>query len=199
MAFLGFSAGVVGVGVFLTRMIFGLDKITEDAYQHLQKEKKIEFEESLDKLEAFLNTEDADQLKMLRKAYKHHKEQVEKGDIVNNDELEEKLDKLFFACLEQLKVANELYNTAKTVMNKKSKKGILEKREQVLTEIKDTIQCFNTIIDGIAGIHTEKGTKVLSDLREDLQSSFEVVKRTEERIQELDRSETNVQRNREAF
>jgi hypothetical protein len=200
LAFLGFAGGLIGVGIFATKVIFGLDKITENAYNYLQESKKAELEDKLDKLEGDLYGEDADQLKILRQTYSRHKEQLERGDIVRNDELEEKLEKLFNCCTEQLQQATELYNTAQGV-GKKAKKGVLDKREQVLTEIKESIQCFNTIIEGIVGINTEKSTKELSDLRNDVQSTFEVVKRSEERITELEqetRGNTNVQSNRSA-
>ena len=200
LAFLGFSGALVGVGVFLTKVIFGLDKITENAYNYQQESKRQAAEHDLDKLQESLIEEDADQFKVLRTTYNHHKGQIEKGDIVKNDELEEKLDKLFHGCAEQLKYASELYNTAQG-LGKKAKKGTLDKREQVLTEIKDSIQCFNTIIEGMEQINTEKSTKELSDLRKDLESSFEVVKRSETRIaEELEnRSDSNVQGNRQAF
>lgn len=181
----GFAAAVVGVGICATRVIFNLESVTENAFKYLQEKKKLEFEESLDKLENELNDKDGAQLKIIRTAYNHHKEQIQKGDIVTNEELEEKLDKLFQACLEQLKYANELYKTAQD-LTKEAKKSLLEKRQEVLTEIKDSIQCFNTIIDEIHTINTDKSTKNLSELRDELKSSFEVVKRTEARVAELE-------------
>lgn len=181
----GFSLGVVGVGVFLSRFIFNLEAVTENAFKYLQEKKKAEFEESLNKLEEELNFKDSGQFKTLRTIYNHHKEQIEKGDITTSEELEEKLNKLFQACVEQLKYANELYNTAQS-LTKDAKKSVMDKRQKVLTEIADSIQCFNTIIDEIYSINTNKSTKSLSDLRNDLKSSFEVVKRTEARVAELD-------------
>jgi hypothetical protein len=185
LAIAGFSAGIFGVGVFLTRFVFNLESVTENAFKYLQEKKKLEFEEGLDKLENELNDKDGAQLKFIRTAYNHHKEQIQKGDIVTNEELEEKLDKLFKACLDQLKYANELYKTAQD-LTKEAKKSLLEKRQEVLTEIKDSIQFFNTIIDEIHTINTDKSTKNLSELRDELKSSFEVVKRTEARVAELE-------------
>jgi len=181
----GFSVGVVGVGIFLTRFVFGLEKVTENAFNYLQEKKKAEFEESLNKLEEELNDKDREPFKVLRAAYKHHKEQIQKGDIITSDALEEKLERLFQGCTEQLKYANELYNAAQT-LTKDAKKGVMERRQKVLTEVKDSIQCFNTIIDEVTGINTDKSTKSLSDLRNEAKSSFEVVKRTEARVAELD-------------
>ncbi len=182
----GFGIAVAGVGVFLTKVIFNLESVTENAFHYLEEKKEAELEENLDKLQEELScAKDRDQLKVLRAAYNHHKEQLKKGDISTNDGLEEKLKKLFQGCLEQLKYANELYNTAQT-LTKDAKKSVLEKREKVLTEIKDSVQCFNTIIDEIAGINTDKSTKSLSDLRDDAKSSFEIVKRTEQRVAELE-------------
>ncbi len=182
----GFAGVVAGVGIFLTKIIFNLESVTENAFNYMQEKKKAEIEGALDKLEADLtNNKDRDQLRTLRAAYSHHKEQIKNGVVITSDALEEKLAKLFQGCVEQLKYSNELYNTAQTLA-KDAKKAMMERREKVLTEIKDSIQCFNTIIDNMTGINTEKSTKSLSDLRDDAQSSFEIVKRTEQRVAELE-------------
>lgn len=182
----GFAGVMVGVGVFLTRFVFNLEKVTENAFNYLQEKKKAEFEGKLDKLEQELsNNKDREQLRVLRASYTHHKEQTQKGDIITSDALEEKLEKLFQGCVEQLRYANELFNTAQT-LTRDAKKGVIERREKVLTEIKDSIQCFNNIIDEVTGINTEKSTKSLSDLRNEAKSSFDVVKRTEARVAELE-------------
>jgi flagellar motility protein MotE (MotC chaperone) len=192
----GFAAIVAGVGIFATRFIFNLESVTENAFNYLQEKKKAEFEEKLNKLEEELsNNKDREQLRVLRASYAHHKEQTTKGDVVTSDALEERLEKLFQGCIEQLKYANELYNTAQT-LTKDAKKGVIERREKVLTEIKDSIQCFNNIIDEITGINTDKSAKSLSDLRDEAKSSFDVVKRTEARLSELDgpqRSEVDIE------
>jgi hypothetical protein len=185
LAFMGLTASLVGVGIFATRLIFNLDKITENAFNYLQEKKQEELEVDLDKLQESLTEKDAEQLKLLRNAYNHHKDQIAKEAIVTSDELEDKLEKLFKGCIEQLKYASELSDTAKT-LTKDAKKGVLEKRQQVLTEIKDSVQCFHSIIDEICAINTDKSTKGLSDLRAELQSSFDVIKRTEARVAELD-------------
>jgi myo-inositol-1-phosphate synthase len=181
----GFAAVVVGVGICATKLIFGLEKVTETAFNYLQERKRVELEESLNKLEEEFNEKDREQLKILRAAYNHHKDQVQKGDVITNDMLEEKLEKLFQGCIEQLKYANEFYYTAQD-LTKDAKKSVLERRQKVLTEIKDSIQCFNRIIDETAGINTDKSTKSLSNLRNEAQSSFDILKRTEARIAELD-------------
>jgi hypothetical protein len=191
----GFAAVVGGVGIFLTRFIFNLESVTENAFKYLQERKQAELEEGLNKLEEEINEKDREQLKFLRASYKHHREQTTKSDVIVSDALEEKLQKLFQGCIEQLKYANELYNTANT-LTKEAKKGVLEKRQKVLTEIKDSIQCFNNIIDEITGLNTDKSAKSLSDLRDEAKTSFDIVKRTEARLSELDgpqRSEADIE------
>lgn len=184
---LGGGAAVLGgVGIFLTKVIFNIESVTQNAFHYLEEKKKAEIEEGLDKLEEELTlSKDRDQLRVLRAAYNHHKEQIQKGDIITSDSLEEKLQNLFQGCVEQLKYANELYDTAQTLA-KDGKKSVMERREKVLTEIKDSVKCFNDIIDEITGINTDKSTKCLSDLRDDAKSSFEIVKRTEQRVAELE-------------
>lgn len=184
----GVAGAAVGVGVFLTKFIFNLESVTENAFNYLQEKKQLEYEENLDKLESSLIEDDRDQLKVLRASYKHHKEQIKKGDILANEELEEKLEMLFQACQEQLKYASELHKSAKT-LNGSAKKSVLENRKKVLVEIEDSIQCFNKIIEGIGSINTEKTNKSLSEIRNELSSSFEIVKRTEARVAELGKQE----------
>lgn len=185
LALAGFSTGILGVGVFFTKLVFNLEDITKNAFEYLKEEKKLEFEESLDKLELELNEDDCEQLKMIRLSYNHYKEQAQKGAIMSNDELEEKLNKLFEECVAQLKYANELFNTAAT-LNKDAKKSIIKKRQKVLTEIKDCVDCFYKIIDEICVLSTDKSTKNLSELRDELKSSFEIAKRTSSRMAELE-------------
>lgn len=47
----GFAAVMVGVGICATKLIFGLEKVTENAFSYLQEQKKVELNVSLDKLE----------------------------------------------------------------------------------------------------------------------------------------------------
>jgi hypothetical protein len=49
------------------------------------------------------------------------------------------------------------------------------------------IRLKGEIIDEITDINTDKSTRSLSDLRDDVKSSFEVVKRTEARVAELEK------------
>jgi hypothetical protein len=184
----GFAAVIAGVGICATKLIFGLEKVTESAFTYLKEQKKAQLDESLNILEEQLmaiSRTSAGELTLLRAAYNRHKEQVEKGEVTNSDALEEKLEKLFHGCIEQLKYSIELHNTAQT-LSKSKKEAVLEKRKKVLTEVKDSVECFHQIIDEIAGINTDKSTKSLSNLRDDVKSSFEIVKRTEARLDELD-------------
>ncbi len=184
LAFGGAAAVVVGIGVFLTRFLFNLESVTEDAFNYLQEQKKVEFEESLIKLSQELNNEEAMQFQVLRGVYGYHKQRIEEG-CVRDENLEKKIDQLFHACVEQLKYANELHKNCQ-YLTKDAKKDVMEKRQKVLTEVKDSVKCMNTIIDEIRTLSTEKSVRSLSDLRDDVKSSLEIVKRTEERVAKLD-------------
>lgn len=188
LAFGGAAGVVAGIGICLTRFIFNLESVTENAFNYLQEKKQKEAEDALDKLEKELIEDDRNSLQMLRNAYKHHKDQIKKGDIIANDELEEKLEKLFQGCQEQLKYASALYVAAQT-LKKDAKKGVLDNRQKILGEVNDSIQCFNKIVEGITAINAEKVNKSLSELRGEAASSFEVVKRTEARVAELGKQE----------
>lgn len=197
----GFAAVIAGVGICATKLIFGLEQVTEKAFNYLQEQKKAELDVSLDKLEEELlaiSRTSAGELTLLRAAYNRHKEQVSKGEVTNSDALEEKLEKLFQGCIAQLKYSIELHNTAQT-LTKSKKEAVLEKRKKVLTEVKDSVECFHQIIDEIAGINTDKSNKSLSNLRDDVKSSFEIVKRTEARLDELDGPERRTEEELEEY
>ena len=180
-----------GCWVFLTRFVFNLETVTENAFKYLQENKKLEFEENLDKIEEELNEEDREQFKIIRVAYNHYKDQLQKGNIVTNEELEEKLNNLFKACVEQLKYAHELYITIQG-LSTDAKKSVLKKRQKVLKEIDKCIECFYKMIDDICMLSTDESAKNLADMRNELQESFNVVKRTKTRIAELENRSENV-------
>lgn len=183
---LGMVGILGGLGIFATRLILGLEDITNKAYEYLHADKLKKQEEALDELQDKLR-KDRDprtqkSLRELRELYSTFVEDVNAGKITRAaHEVLEIVEELFCASVDQLKRSYELWQSARK-KDEPSKEKTLQRREEVVREVVDTIQHLARTIGQFRALSTKRDRKNLSRLREELDEAIQVARKTEKRM-----------------
>lgn len=189
--FLGFMFVIAAIGVFLTRIVFGLENLTENAAEYIKQSKEQKFEQELDDLDELLvkdrDARDQSALRELRIVYNNYKKQIKDGNIPDT-EFSEKVRELFNACVVQLRKAYAMWETARH-LNGDSKKRILDQREKILEDVLHSAEEFGKMIEEFYVLHLNKDQNLL-ELKQNLAQSLEVAKKTEKILSGLDKGYT---------
>ncbi len=187
-------AGLVGVlgglGWMATRAIFQTESITVKTIEKLQRQ-EIEAEQAeLDRLETLLrqdNDERDEQLLKLLRILRAHFQEIssQPGVVVRSREVLLRVDQLFKASV------NNLYESYRLLLQSRDlsasqRKILLEEREKLLDEIQQTVNSLQSSHDQYRGLTKRATGSDLSRLREELEASIDIAKRTEERLRQLD-------------
>lgn len=185
-------AGVLGgVGWMLTRMIFKVEDITEAAME-AQLDKQVREENAeLDALAAKLRTDrdhrTQDYLTLLRSLRDDFESAAAKyGSQFRSAQVREKVGQIFHAAVEQLAQSYNLWERAQKLSGS-MKESLLEQREQVLQEIEATVVRIGETVDHFRSLVRADKQVDLAELRDELDETMRVAKRTEERMRNLDK------------
>ena len=188
LTFLGLGGILGGIGWLGTRLIFGIEKLTEDAYKEQQKQKQDRRERELDDLDTRLvssgrDPRDQNALRSLR-AMQVQLRQENKAD----SSIVEKLDELFNSCVTQLKYCADMYDASKSLSGE-GKKKILAERERVLIEVEKSVEFYGTTLEQIKTLQLKSNGENLSEKRDELERSLAIAKRVEERMSGIGRTD----------
>ena len=187
---LGGLIGVLGgAGLLATRLIFGLESITEDAYRFLQDQERQRRNTALDALEKKLRHDDdpRDQtyLRQMRTLYDSLHADLEQGQvspaaraIVGN------VEKLFQAAVKHLEHSYHLWETAAKVSGEARRK-LLAEREHVVQEVRATVEHLGKTIEQFQTSRVKQNESELTKLREELDETLRTARRAEERLATL--------------
>lgn len=187
--FAGIAGVLGGIGILASRLILGLDKLTQDAYDYFVERQRSEQEHSLELLDEQL-VKDRDSrtqncLRELRHLYSRLKTKVDSGRITPGAyDVIEGIDNMFQACVKQLGHSLELWETAKT-MRGPARETILQQRDELVEEICSTVIHLGKTVEQFHLVTTQKNREDLARLREELDESLEIARRVEERKSEL--------------
>ena len=186
-------AGVLGsAGVTMTRMILGLEGMTEQAYNYQLEKQRQEREQALDQLLHRLQ-QDRDPrtencLRELRSLYESLQTAAEKGNITTSAyEILAGMDKVFNQCVKQLEHSHALWETAQRLMGP-ARKSLLQQRDQVVQEVCDTVVEVGKKVDRYLLTTTQRNQSELAKVRRELDESIEAARRAEQRTAALERS-----------
>ena len=183
---IGFIGVLVGGGVFLTKLLFGLDDLAEKSHEYAKQQKLKHLNVKLDDLEQRLKT-DRDKrtgecLRQLRALYATYVEDEEK----NNEDLREQVERIFHACVIHLERSYKMWEDSRS-MNGDARKELLEQRDQVVNEIVETVEHLQKVVGEFHTFkRTDQGDDELADLRKDLDVTLRVARRTEEWSRKFD-------------
>jgi len=183
----GIGAMLIGGGILANRLIFGLEGLTENAFKYLQNQKKEKFQLELDELDAQLTSNrdarDQNTLRQIRMMYENYKQQVQDGNIPSDYDLNDKLETLFHACVNQLRHSYELWKSAKSLVGD-AKTSVLEERDGIIDEVIKSVEYFGKSIEEFHVINAKQSSSNLARIRKELGETLEGTRKTEERVRE---------------
>ena len=181
-----------GVGWLATRVIFYSDDVAakilrEDAQKLLKAE-----EDKLDQLQFRLRSDKdfrtKDYLTLLRTCRSDFEEFAKKpGIVLQSQEIVKQVRHLFWSATEQLEHSLKLHGLAERLTGEQ-KQNVLQEREQTLGEIRVSIEHMQSAVKHYQRLMDKEQQSDLGSLRDELDASLRIAKRTEERMRELEGS-----------
>ncbi len=187
LTFSGVAGMLTGLGLFSSRLIFGLEKMTNQAYEYVLEKQQSSQRESLQRLDHKLR-QDHDQrterlLARLQTLYNDLKLSVEQGKItIAAHEVLDGVDDLFKVCVQYLDRSFELWETA-AKMSGEAKQKVLQQREELINEVAASCDYLEQTIEQLNLVATKKSKSNLAQLRAELDESIRVARRAEERTE----------------
>ena len=187
---IGLVGVLVGVGWLATRVIFLADDVAakilrEDAQKIVQAE-----ETKLDDLQYRLRVDrdfrTKDYLTLLRTCRSEFEEFAKKpGIAIQSQEIVKQVRQLFWSAIDQLEQSLKMHSLADR-LNGDQKLSVLGQREHILTEIRESIDHMQSAVKQYQELMNKENNNNLNSLRDELDASLRVAKRTEERMRELE-------------
>ena len=192
LTFAGLAGVLGGIGVTVSRLIWGLEGMTERAYNYRIDKEQREQEEKLDRLDEQL-TQDRDPrtqtcLRELRLLYDSLHLAAEKGNITPTGyEIIHGVGKVFDECVKQLEHSHALWETARR-MRGPARDSILEQRDEIVRDVCGTVAEVGRTVQDYLLSKTKKNQSELDRVRHELNQTIEAARRAEARTAELERT-----------
>lgn len=186
-------AGILGgIGWMVTRMIFKVEEITDEAMKaELSKQAGQEAAE-LDELARKLRTDrdhrTQDYLTLLRSLREEFENAANKpGNRFRSAQIREQVSLVFRAAVEQLQQSYRLWDLSENLVGSARDK-VLADREQVLHEIEQTVDRLQATVHQFHDLIKADKQVDLATMRDELDATMRIAKRTEQRMRELENS-----------
>jgi paraquat-inducible protein B len=179
-----------GIGWMATRAIFLTDKITESTLRELKQKQKDEENRELDNLQRKLRKDGdhrtQDYLLLLR-SLKDDFEEVtgQPGVEKRSAEVVQQVRQLFAAAIVQLERTYKYWQLSERLIGDE-RDQIIDQREKLIDEIKATVDHLKNVTKQYSELMTREQQVDLSQLRDELDTSLRIAKRTEERMREIE-------------
>lgn len=186
VGYLGLAGILGGLGLAALRLVFGLKGITDNAYEYARAQQWKRQEKALNRLDRKLirdrDRRTQDSLRRVRVLYATLVEDVRAGRIVSNsDEILEKVERLFQACVGQLERSFKLWKGARNVRGD-ARERLLEQREAVVQEVLRSVEHLEQQVSRLRDLSADSGEQDLIRLRDELDTAIDVARRTEQRL-----------------
>ncbi len=185
------AAGVLGgFGWMMTRIIFKIESITEDAMRFEQEQAIKAENRQLDKLEQLLigdgDDRTQDYLTLLRSVRDDFQETASQPGVqMRSARVREQLNAIFVATVDQLRHSYKLWQLSQSLSGEARRKVIVA-REGVMNEIGATVDRLQTTVLQFKELIREDNKVDLASMREELEATMRVARRTEEKMREIE-------------
>jgi hypothetical protein len=188
----GLVCCVGGVGWMATRWIFQVESITQQAMEDLKiaemEKENAEIEQLARLLLGDHDHRTEDYVILLRASKKRFDEaRLKPNNSARFFEVHNRIEELFHAAVNQLRRTYHLYELARDV-SPETRKTILQQREDILNEIKESIDHAESAVSQLTALLDRDRNVDLSSLRDELDTSLRVARKTEERLKEMEGS-----------
>lgn len=182
--FIGLSCILASFGTFLNRLVLGAEKVTQKVMEETQEEAQKAREKALDDLEARLVADGdprTEQYFRDLRALTAHLTMLGKDsaaglagvDAYSAFEIMTRVEDLFDLSVRSLERTLELWNTVQHVGSDEARTPILRAREELIGEVRESIEQLGSVLAGIQKLSAEDRTSSnLGRLREELDQSI---------------------------
>ncbi|TWT29197.1 hypothetical protein KOR34_53370 [Posidoniimonas corsicana] len=187
LSLFGVGSVLTGLGIQATRLIMGVEELTEKAHGYLTEKEKREQTEKLDQLAARLSQDDDPRteecLRRLRSLYGSLEADPPTGHTAVA--FRQKVDKLFHAAVRQLQRSLELWEKAKR-LPVGTGRPLLDERKKAVNEVVLTVNHLASTVEQFHAYQLKDTDDELATLREELGKTIEAARRADEVIDSLD-------------
>jgi hypothetical protein len=201
MVLAGLAGVLGGIGTFFTRFMLGAEKITRNSIAELQRESLDERERRMDELDRRLvsdedpRTESAlRDLRALEKAYSDLGGWGAKLDSASRFDIVSGVQDLYDNSADSLETAQQLWETASRLRTEEARQPILERREEIIADVRESIDQLSRLMVGIQqlGEARESGSE-LARIRSQLDENLTVAKSVQEKMRSWQRDHLGVE------
>ncbi len=187
-------AGLVGVlggtGWMATRFIFLTDKISDKVIQEIRQKAKDEENRRLSELQKMLrrdrDSRTQDYLLLLRTAKDDFEEVASRPGVEKRSgEIVLQVRQLFESAIQQLERSYKHWESSERLAGAE-RVNVIHQREQILQEVKAAVDHLEDVAKQYRDLMARERNVDLSQLRDELDTSLRIAKRTEERMRELE-------------
>jgi hypothetical protein len=181
-----------GVGWMATRYLFQTEKIAQQAFDQLQRKAEQEEESELDRLEQLLSQDDDhrdQELLRLLRIYRAQFQEIARQPTVaiRSQEVLMRVNQLFKASVNNLYESYRLWLQSRK-LGPAERDTFLADRERLLDEIRQAVDSLQSSLSQYQRVTKRSAGTQLTRLREELETSIEIAKRTEDRLRQMDAS-----------
>lgn len=193
LTFGGITSVLGGAGFFATRLVFGIESLTEKAHAYVLQEERQQRESALADLDRRL-TQDNDPrpetaLRQLRQLYNQFQANIQQHGIrAASLDVLEKVEEMFRVCVDQLEQTIQLMTAAQSVQGA-ARQRILHQREEIIHEVLLTVDHVASAVQRYEGLQVKKHSQELARLREELDRSLQAARAAEQRMAEWEKQQ----------
>ena len=186
----GLAGVLVGVGWLATRVIFLSDdvaaKVLRDEAARIKQAEEEKLDDLLVRLRSDRDYRTKDFLTLLRTCRNDFEEFAKQpGIAIQSQEIVKQVRQLFWASTQQLEQSLQMHGLAERLSGDQRKR-MLGQREQVLQDIQESIDHMQSAVKHYQELMNKETRADLSTLRDELDASIRIAKKTEERIREIE-------------
>jgi flagellar motility protein MotE (MotC chaperone) len=188
--------GVVGSAAWmLTRAFLNVEDLTDQALAAQRQAVREAENRQLDELAKTLRTDrdhrTKDSLSLLRSLRDEFEQLTTRPGVeLRSARFREQIGQVLNAAVEQLRESFRLFERSEAVVGE-ARQRIIDQREQIVGEIVGTVDRLQRIVQQFRTASQDDKTMDLNSLQQELDSSLEIARRTEERMREIENPSKN--------
>lgn len=190
--FFGAAGFLGGVGMFSSRLIFGLEKLTQRAYEYTLEKKQSEQEAALQhlarQLESDQDTRTERCLAHLRSLYETIRQEIDAGKVsVVARDVMDGVDRMFQLCVAHLENSFALWQLAQRQRGP-ARQQTLQQREELIEDVIQSIRHLEQIWQQMSTVTVRRNKSELARIQAELDETLRAAKRAEEITEAIGRS-----------
>lgn len=190
LTFAGIAGILSGIGIFASRIIFGLDKITKDAYEYtrLKEHEKLKatLQQLYDRLVADQDPRTEKLLVRLCNIYNKINMDVHQRRIPSTAaDVVDSIHQMFHVCVDYLNQSHQIWEQSARLRGE-SLAALERQREELIQEVDKSVTFLEGKIGQLTAISNHRSKQNLSEMRAELDETIRIARATEERLAGLE-------------